>query len=194
MRAHKLKSTYTYTCAHSRKRDEALGLITPSLMLSPINNYLNLKTQLSVPYNSLGTGDTSTLDNSKNKDCTNVSSFEQQQKARPQWVFSQYLVAVQCVFIASSHTPSDSPESHLPQEVGQERLAHEETEIHPGRLSNLSKATNVKVHPSQRIHNWYLWFSDNQNNSSQYRKRSEPILNRPQNIFNLSLSFPWTYS
>ena len=63
---------------------------------------------------------------------------------------------MQCVFIASSHILSDTPERHLPHEVGQERLAHEETEIHPLRLSNLSKATNVKVHLSQRIYNWYL--------------------------------------
>lgn len=46
---------------------------------------------------------------------------------------------MQCVFIASSHILSDTPERHLPHEVGQERLAHEETEIHPVRLSDLSK-------------------------------------------------------
>lgn len=51
--------------------DEVLGLITSSLMLFPINNYLYLKTQFftTISYNSLKTENSSIVsDNPKTKD------------------------------------------------------------------------------------------------------------------------------
>lgn len=101
---------------------------------------------------------------------------------------------MQCVFTAPSHTPSDTSDSHLPHKEVRRGWHMQRLKFSSCRLSDLCPRPQMsKCIFLQRIYNWYLWFYDNQNNSSQHRKRSEPILNHPQNTFNLSI-FPWTYS
>lgn len=73
---------------------------TPSPVLSPINNYPK-DTAFYTYIIQLSHLHWITL---KTKNCTNVSGFEQQQEARPHWVFNQYLVTMQCVFDALTYT------------------------------------------------------------------------------------------